>query len=208
MFSLVLTTNLVIAQSSIHNAATMLLDIGGLVCFLFVVYGLLGVQMFGPMDVGECAFPKNLSRDESLAGSIAQPVSPCFRADEACGSRTLNISGVDARHENMELQCRLLTTAETGTIQFDHLGWALLSLLQIATTDGWWQPFTRFRQYSDVGASLYWTTFIVAACFCVLQMITAIVVQVCSMDHHHFYCFASTKNTLNRNTGLFSNCTT
>lgn len=94
----------------------MLSNVLGLCCFIFFVFGILGVQLFSGILRGVCF---NIND-----GSEHGP-SPC----------TLGGGQAECPYG---YECLLLgQNPEQGVVHFDAIGGAIMSIFQVMTTEGW-----------------------------------------------------------------------
>jgi voltage-dependent calcium channel L type alpha-1D len=96
----------------------MLSNVLGLCSFIFLVFGILGVQLFQGLLRGQCYSFED--------GSVHDPV-PC----------SLESNGGLSRCPN-GYECLLLgENPEAGIVHFDGIGGALMSIFQVMTLEGW-----------------------------------------------------------------------
>uniref|UniRef100_A0A7S1GW80 EF-hand domain-containing protein n=1 Tax=Hemiselmis andersenii TaxID=464988 RepID=A0A7S1GW80_HEMAN len=97
----------------------MLSNVLGLCSFIFLVFGILGVQLFQGILRGQCYSYED--------GSVHDP-APCSLATEGGGLAKCPLG----------YECLLLgENPEQGIVHFDSIGGAIMSIFQVMTMEGW-----------------------------------------------------------------------
>eukprot|EP00759_Apiculatamorpha_spiralis_P019666 PhF_6_TR25502/c0_g1_i2/m.35543 len=102
-----------------------LANVLGLAVFAFLIFGILGVQLWG----GEMKFRCMMQNATTNTWSLYSPDNPLFCNDP--GSPAM---GVDCPGNT---SCLPYQNPNRGYTSFDHMGWAFLTIFQTMTLEGW-----------------------------------------------------------------------
>eukprot|EP00759_Apiculatamorpha_spiralis_P019667 PhF_6_TR25502/c0_g1_i3/m.35544 len=139
-----------------------LANVLGLAVFAFLIFGILGVQLWG----GEMKFRCMMQNATTNTWSLYSPDNPLFCNDP--GSPAM---GVDCPGNT---SCLPYQNPNRGYTSFDHMGWAFLTIFQTMTLEGWSSIMYMLDDLWGRINVLYFVLLIVFGTFFVLNLVLAV----------------------------------
>jgi hypothetical protein len=162
---------------SLISSLPMLGDVITLLCLIFFIFGIIGLQFFAGNFRYTCWMPTNqvnstvnttwaLADGDQLCSALPTPPSGSYVCDEGqvCDYKNPGTGAINSNPEN-------------GLIAFDNIGVGILTIFTCITLEGWVDVMYLAIDQGGAGAAFYFIFLILIGALFVLNLFVAVIVD-------------------------------
>eukprot|EP00736_Rhodelphis_marinus_P000156 Rmarinus@m.17433 len=161
--------------ATVISSMPLLMNVLGLLCFMFLLFSILGMSLFGGALRGRCFYNGVAAAEDS------------FLPREVCGYRACPDIFNSTLGEYVQGECikgDIDDNPNNGVTNFDNVGWSLLTAFQCATLEGWSDILYWTQDGSSPYVWIYFVALVTFISFFVVNLLLAVISTTFDKEAH------------------------